>query len=41
MSLQLFESMRVVSLPMRTNFRGVNHREVALFKGEYGWGEFS
>lgn len=41
MSLQLFESMRVVSLPTRTNFRGVNHREVALFKGEHGWGEFS
>jgi O-succinylbenzoate synthase len=28
-------------LPMKTNFRGINIREVALFKGEYGWGEFS
>jgi o-succinylbenzoate synthase len=41
MSLELFSSMRVVALPTKTNFRGVNIREVALFKGEYGWGEFS
>jgi len=33
--------MRVVALPTKTNFRGINVREVALFKGEYGWGEFS
>ena len=37
----LLESLRVVALPTKTNFRGVNVREVALFKGEYGWGEFS
>ena len=37
----LLESLRVVALPTRTNFRGINLREVALFKGEYGWGEFS
>jgi O-succinylbenzoate synthase len=41
MSLQLFESMRVVALPLRNKFRGVSTREVALFKGEFGWGEFS
>ena len=41
MSLELFSTMRVVALPTKTNFRGVNIREVALFKGEYGWGEFS
>lgn len=41
MSVQLFESLRVVVLPTRTKFRGVTSREVALFKGEYGWGEFS
>jgi len=41
MSLQLFESMRVVALPLRSKFRGITTREVALFKGEYGWGEFS
>jgi len=37
----LLESLRVVTLPMTTNFRGVTVREVALIQGEYGWGEFS
>jgi O-succinylbenzoate synthase len=41
MDQSLLESLRVVALPTRTNFRGVSLREVALFKGEYGWGEFS
>ena len=41
MSLELFSTMRVVALPTKTNFRGINVREVALFKGEFGWGEFS
>jgi len=41
MSQELFSTMRVVALPTKTNFRGINIREVALFKGEYGWGEFS
>jgi O-succinylbenzoate synthase len=41
MSLELFSTMRVVALATKTNFRGINTREVALFKGEYGWGEFS
>jgi len=41
MSLELFSTMRVVALPTKTNFRGINIREVALFKGEHGWGEFS
>lgn len=38
---ELFSTMRVVALPTKTNFRGINIREVALFRGEYGWGEFS
>ena len=38
---QLLSTMRVVALPMKTDFRGVTVREVALFKGEFGWGEFS
>jgi O-succinylbenzoate synthase len=38
---QLLPTMRVVALPMKTNFRGVTVREVALFQGEHGWGEFS
>ena len=41
MSLELFSTMRIVTLPTKTNFRGINVREVALFKGEYGWAEFS
>ena len=38
---ELLSTMRVVALPMKTDFRGVTMREVALFKGDYGWGEFS
>ncbi len=38
---QLLSTMRVIALPTKTNFRGVTSREVALFQGEYGWGEFS
>jgi O-succinylbenzoate synthase len=41
MDQSLLETLRVVALPTKTNFRGINLREVALFKGEYGWGEFS
>ncbi len=41
MDLSLLKSMRVVALPTKTNFRGITIREVALFQGEYGWGEFS
>ena len=41
MDQSLFETMRVVALPTKSNFRGINVREVALFQGEYGWGEFS
>ncbi len=38
---QLLSTMRVVALPMKTSFRGVTVREVALFQGDHGWGEFS
>jgi O-succinylbenzoate synthase len=41
MDQQLLDTLRVIALPMKTNFRGINVREVALFRGEYGWGEFS
>ncbi|MWV49036.1 o-succinylbenzoate synthase [Rathayibacter sp. VKM Ac-2803] len=33
--------LRVVSLPLRTRFRGVDHREIALVRGPEGWTEFS
>jgi O-succinylbenzoate synthase len=41
MEQTLLETLRVVALPTKTNFRGITVREVALFHGEYGWGEFS
>jgi len=41
MDKQLLDTLRVVSLPTKTNFRGINHREVALLKGPQGWAEFS
>ena len=37
----ILASARVVSLPMRTRFRGVSHREALLFEGENGWAEWS
>ncbi|WP_281370743.1 enolase C-terminal domain-like protein, partial [Nocardioides stalactiti] len=33
--------MRVVSIPMRTRFRGVTVREAVLVRGAAGWGEWS
>ena len=38
---QVLDSLRVIQLPMRTKFRGITTREVALFQGPNGWGEFS
>ncbi|HLV90887.1 MAG: o-succinylbenzoate synthase [Acidimicrobiales bacterium] len=33
--------VRVVSLPMRHRFRGIDRRDVVLLRGSSGWGEFS
>ena len=41
MDQQLLDTLRVIALPMKTNFRGISVREVALVKGSHGWGEFS
>ena len=41
MDQQLLDTLRVIALPMKTRFRGITVREVALIKGSYGWGEFS
>jgi O-succinylbenzoate synthase len=41
MDQQLLDTLRVIALPMKTSFRGIAVREVALIEGEYGWGEFS
>ena len=37
----ILNNLRVISLPTKTNFRGINTREVALIEGSAGWGEFS
>ncbi|MBP2437348.1 o-succinylbenzoate synthase [Microbacterium amylolyticum] len=37
----LLGTLRVVTLPLLTRFRGVDHREAALFEGPEGWAEFS
>lgn len=33
--------MKVLSIPLRTRFRGITVREVALLEGPAGWGEWS
>jgi O-succinylbenzoate synthase len=38
---QLVSAARVVSLPLRTKFRGLNDREMVLFEGPNGWAEWS
>lgn len=37
----ILESLHVVALPTKTDFRSVKVREVALIEGPRGWGEFS
>ena len=37
----LVSAARVVSLPLRTKFRGLNDREMVLFEGPNGWSEWS
>jgi len=38
---ELLDGLRVVSVPLRLRFRGVDHREAALIEGPAGWGEFA
>ena len=38
---ELLDSAVVVGLPMRTRFRGITLREVMVFRGPAGWGEFA
>ena len=37
----MITDFHVVSIPTKTNFRGINVREAVLFKGSHGWSEFS
>ena len=38
---ELLDGLHVVTLPLRTRFRGITEREVALVQGPRGWGEFA
>ena len=38
---ELLASLQVFSLPTKSNFRGIQRREVAIIKGAKGFGEFS
>ena len=38
---QILASARVLAIPMRVRFRGVETREVLLFQGSQGWAEWS
>ncbi|MFM1984080.1 MAG: hypothetical protein RL723_515 [Actinomycetota bacterium] len=38
---ELIASARVVSLPLRTRFRGLSDREILLFEGPNGWAEWA
>jgi O-succinylbenzoate synthase len=38
---QVLASARVLSVPMRVRFRGLDVREVLLFEGNHGWAEWS
>jgi O-succinylbenzoate synthase len=38
---EVLDGSHVLSLPMRTKFRGITIREVMLVRGPAGWGEFS
>lgn len=38
---RILANLHVVSIPLRTRFRGVDVREIALIEGPAGWGEFS
>lgn len=38
---EIFKDFHLVKLNLKTPFRGVSYREVALLKGPSGWGEFS
>lgn len=37
----MISNFEVLSIPTKTNFRGINHREVVIFEGAHGWSEFS
>lgn len=38
---EVLDRTHIVSIPTKTNFRGVKFREIALIEGDTNWGEFS
>ena len=38
---QMLEDFQVLAIPTKTNFRGINLREVVIFHGPFGYSEFS
>ena len=38
---EVLDRTQIVSIPTKTNFRGVQLREIALIEGDSNWGEFS
>lgn len=38
---ELLDGLRVVSIPLRTRFRGIEYREIAYLSGPSGYGEFA
>jgi len=39
--VEIFQEFSVLSIPMKARFRGIDYREVAIFRGSEGWSEFS
>ena len=37
----MLEDLQVLAIPTKTNFRGINLREVVIFRGPFGYSEFS
>ena len=38
---EIFPDLTILAIPLRNKFRGISFREVAIFRGLYGWSEFS
>jgi len=38
---EIFKDFTVLSIPLKNRFRGIDLREVAIFRGDEGWSEFS
>jgi O-succinylbenzoate synthase len=39
--MKVLKDLEVLAIPTKTNFRGINVREVVIFRGSAGWSEFS